>query len=100
MPQGDTKGLPMKNQHQNDFIRLIGLASFLEQQENLEQSLSALLEQAADIMKSTTCSIMLFKEEEAPGNFTLRIFAKHDNLPPSASRKEVKAREGIAGHVA
>jgi len=43
---------------------------------------------------------MLFKEEEPPGNFSLRIFAKHGDLPPCASRDAVKVQEGIAGHVA
>lgn len=85
--------------HQGHFIKLIGLASFLEQQKNLDQSLSTLLEQAAGIIKSDTCSIMLFKEE-APGGFSLRIFAKHGDLPPCASREAVKVKEGIAGHVA
>jgi GAF domain-containing protein len=89
----------MKN-HQSHFIRLIGLASFLEQQKNLDQSLSTLVEQTAGIIKSDTCSIMLFKEEEAPGNFSLRISAQHGKLRPGASREAVKLQTGIAGHVA
>lgn len=88
------------DQEQTQFIKLVGLASFLEQQQSLDQCLSGLLSQASAILKCRTCSLMLFKEEGPPGDFTLRLFAKHGYLPPVASCEAVKVKEGIAGYVA
>ncbi|MBJ6723656.1 GAF domain-containing protein [Geomonas sp. Red875] len=89
-----------RDAQQDQFVKLVGLANFLEQQQSLDQCLSELLDQAAAIIKCRTCSIMLFRDDQSGGEFTLRIFAKHGDLPASASQEAVKVKEGIAGHVA
>ncbi len=91
----------MGSTHQYDqFIKLIGLSTFLEEQANMDESLDELVAMAANILQSTTCSIMLFKEDEESDDFRLRLFAKHGDLPPKAYTEAVKVNEGIAGRVA
>ena len=84
----------------NYFTKLTGLATFLEEQTNLDESLTDVLVRAANLLSIETCSIMLFKEEQRSGTFSLRIFAKHGDLPSQAFREAVKVNDGIAGHVA
>lgn len=87
-------------QQQDQFVKLIGLSTFLEEQENLDESLDQMVAMAANILHSATCSIMLFKEDDAGEGFRLRIFAKHGDLPQRAYTEAVKVNDGIAGKVA
>lgn len=84
----------------NQFVNLLGLASFLEQQGNLDDSLEELSAMAANIMNVGNCSVMLFAVEDAPGEFKLRVFAKFGQLPKKAYSEAAKVNQGIAGHVA
>jgi len=84
----------------NQFINLLGLASFLEQQGNLDESLDELVSMAANIMNAENCSVMLFGESDSPGDFRLRVFAKFGQLPKVAHSEAAKVSQGIAGHVA
>ncbi len=85
---------------QDQFIKLIGLSTFLEEQRNLDESLDDIVSMAANILQSGTCSIMLFKEDEESDGFRLRLFAKHGDLPQKAFTEAVKVNDGIAGRVA
>ncbi|KIH76677.1 GAF domain-containing protein [Geoalkalibacter ferrihydriticus] len=81
------------------FVSLIGLASFLEQQTDLEDSLNELAAMAANLLMSENCSIMLFREMDR-GNPRMKIFASHGYLPQAAHSESARHKEGIAGHVA
>ncbi len=89
----------MKND-ENFFVNLIGIASFLEQQANLDVSLDELVTMAADMLSCNNCSIMLFKDDSNSGEFRLRVFAKSGYLPQNAFFEATKINHGIAGHVA
>jgi GAF domain-containing protein len=82
------------------FIKLIGISSFLEQQDNLDECLDDLLKLAAVLLNVANCSIMLFNEDEETGDFRLRVSASLGSLPRVAYVESVKEWEGIAGHVA
>lgn len=82
------------------FEKMLGLSTFLEQHESLDESLTELAAMAAEILAVDTCSLMLFKDSEQQGDYRLRIFAKHGNFPPQAFDEAMKVSEGIAGHVA
>lgn len=84
----------------NFFMKLVGMSSFLEQQENLDESLNDFAAMAANIVNVENCSIMLFREGDKPGDFRLRVFAKTGYLPENAFREAVKVNDGIAGRVA
>lgn len=84
----------------NRFVKLLGLASFLEQQGNLDESLEELAAMAANILNTGTCSIMLFGAGDKPDEFRLRVFAKFGQLPARAYSEAAKVNEGIAGQVA
>lgn len=86
--------------HENHFVKLIGLSTFLDEQTNLDESLDEMVAMAANILNATTCSIMLFKEAEDSPGFRLRLFAKHGELPQRAFAEAVKVNDGIAGRVA
>lgn len=91
----------MESAHQYDqFIKLIGLSTFLEERINLDDSLDEMVAMAANILQAATCSIMLFKEDADTDGFRLRIFAKHGDLPQKAFTEAVKVNDGIAGKVA
>lgn len=78
---------------------LAGLSEFIEQQTNLDECLQDLAVMAANILRTQNCSIMLIKDEEAPGEITLRVFAHSGYLPDAAHREAVKIKEGISGYV-
>jgi L-methionine (R)-S-oxide reductase len=86
--------------HSNQFVNLLGLASFLEQQGNLDENLEELTAMAANIMNVDNCSVMLFGSDDEPGEFQLRVFAKFGHLPKSAYSEATKVNQGISGHVA
>lgn len=87
--------------HAHDqFIRMVGLSTFLEEQENLDESLEQIAAMAANILLSETLSIMMFKDDDGTGEFHLRVFATHGDLPRHAWREAVKVNDGIAGRVA
>lgn len=82
------------------FVKLVGISSFLEQQEDLDESLNDFAAMAANILNIDNCSIMLFREGDKAGDFRLRVFAKTGHLPEVAFREAVKVNDGIAGRVA
>jgi len=82
------------------FVKLVGISSFLEQQEDLDESLNDFTAMAANILNVDNCSIMLFREGDKAGDFRLRVFAKTGHLPEVAFREAVKVNDGIAGRVA
>ena len=79
---------------------LIGLSSFLEQQDSLEGSLRNLTTMVAQILRMENCSIMLLKEESEQATPKLRVFAHHGYLPEAAYQEAMNLNEGIAGQVA
>jgi len=80
-------------------IKLVGLANFLEQQTDQEESLNHLAALAATMLESENCSIMLLNEEDGSGE-TMKVFASHGYLPEAAYTEKAKHRQGIAGQVA
>ncbi|MBT1070910.1 GAF domain-containing protein [Pelotalea chapellei] len=86
--------------HQDQFIKLIGLSSFLEQQASLDESLDEIVAKSANILNIKNCSIMLFREDDMGDGMSLRIFAKFGEFPPKAATEAVKVNKGIAGKVA
>ena len=82
----------------HSLLQLHDLASFLDSQANLEQSLGQLAEMAAKILNATQCSIMLLDEEEKD-ELKLRVFATYGSLPDAAYKQITKKGEGISGHV-
>lgn len=90
----------MLQDQQSQFIKLIGLSSFLEQQGSLDECLDDIVAMSANILNIRNCSIMLFREDEAEGGMSLRMFAKHGEFPPRAATEAVKINSGIAGRVA
>ena len=82
-------------------VKLVGLASFLEQHSNLDESLNQTAALAANILSSKNCSIMLFREENgADKGPVMKVFASHGYLPRAAYTEKAHHKEGIAGHVA
>ena len=82
----------------HSLLQLHELASFLDTQGNLEQSLGQLAEMAAKILNASHCSIMLLDEEEKD-ELKLRVFANYGALPDAAYKQITKKGEGISGHV-
>ena len=82
------------------FVKLVGMSTFLEQQEDLDESLNDFAAMAANIVNVENCSIMLFREGDKAGDFRLRVFAKAGHLPENAFKEAVKVNDGIAGRVA
>ena len=80
-------------------LKLVGLANFLEQGKDFNESLQEMAAMAANLLNSQNCSIMLFREEEGDDP-TMKIFASHGYLPQVAYTEKARHREGIAGHVA
>ena len=88
------------NRQHDQFIKLIGLASFLEQQASLDESLNEIVTMSANILNIRNCSIMMFREDELGDGVSLRMFSTYGNFPPSAHTEAVKVNKGIAGRVA
>ncbi|WP_305044568.1 GAF domain-containing protein [Geoalkalibacter sp.] len=84
---------------ETSFVKLLGLASFLEQQGHLEERLAELAALAAEILGSHNCSIMLLRDDDGRDP-RMRIFASHGYLPPAAFAESARHKEGIAGQVA
>ena len=82
----------------HSLLQLHDLASFLDSQGNLEQSLGQLAEMAAKILNAQQCSIMLLDEEEKD-ELKLRVFATYGSLPDAAFKQKTKTGESISGHV-
>lgn len=82
----------------HSLLQLHDLASLLDSQGNLEQSLGKLAEMAAQILNAGHCSIMLLDEEEKD-ELKLRVFANYGTLPDAAYKQITKKGEGISGHV-
>ena len=82
----------------HSLLQLHDLASFLDSEANLEQSLGQLAEMAAKILNAGQCSIMLLDEEEKD-EIKLRVFASYGSLPDAAFKQITKKGEGISGHV-
>jgi len=85
---------------QGNFLKLVGLAAFMDSQENLEDGLSQIVEQMARIARCEICSMMLFREEDAPERYTLKLCATHGELPRPAFQESAAVGNGIVGHVA
>jgi len=92
--------MTLGNVQEGQFVKLVGLSSFMEEQVNLDQCLDEIVTMAANILQAATCSIMLFREDDTSEGFRLRLFAKHGDLPPIAYTEAVKVNDGIAGKVA
>jgi signal transduction protein with GAF and PtsI domain len=87
--------------HQDDLTyKLLGLSSFIEEQDNLDENLHDIAVIAANILNMQNCSIMLLKDTEESEDLELRIFAHSGYLPDIAHREAIKIKEGISGHVA
>jgi len=84
----------------DQFVSLLDLSSFLEQQGNLDENLEKLTALAAGIMTAGNCSVMLLDPDDAPGEFRLRVFASFGQLPKTAFKEAAKVNQGIAGQVA
>jgi signal transduction protein with GAF and PtsI domain len=89
----------MKN-FDSSFLKLVGLSHFLDQQSSLDDGLNDLVTQAAGIVDTGNCSIMLLHSDGKSDGFRLRIFAHFGPLPDQALREAAKVDEGIAGRVA
>lgn len=88
------------NHQKNQFIKLVGLSSFLEQQGSLDECLDEIVAKSASILNIKNCSIMLFREDELGDGVSLRMFSKYGEFPASAYNEAVKVNKGIAGRVA
>ena len=88
------------NTDSNYIDKLTGLSDFLEKQVDLDACLHELASQAADILSSKNCSIMLLKERDDEQGLDLRVFAHFGSLPKEAFRERMNVRQGISGHVA
>ncbi|MDO3376909.1 GAF domain-containing protein [Geoalkalibacter halelectricus] len=88
----------MSQEFDTSFVKILGLANFLEQQGRLDENLGTLAALAAEVLASRNCSIMLLREER--GTSCMKIFASHGYLPPVAFTERARHREGIAGQVA
>jgi len=88
------------NLPQDQFIKLVGLSSFLEQQASLDENLDQIVAMSANILNTRNCSIMLFRDDEVGDGVSLRMFAKFGDFPPKAATEAVKVNKGIAGRVA
>ncbi len=89
----------MKN-FDSSFVKLVGLSRFLDQQTSLDEALHDLVSQAAAIVDTGNCSIMLLHSDAESEGFKLRVFAHYGPLPTAALREAAKVDEGIAGRVA
>ena len=96
----DTKSQHLNIQDAGFLTELIGLSSFLEQQDNLEHSLRNLTTLVAQLLRMENCSIMLLKEEAEQVAPRLRVFAHHGYLPAAAYQEAMELHQGIAGQVA
>jgi len=92
--------IEVTDNQENQFIKLVGLSSFLEQQASLDESLEEIVAKSAAILNTRNCSIMLFRNDEQGEGVSLRIFAKYGEFPQKASTEAVKVNNGIAGKVA
>jgi L-methionine (R)-S-oxide reductase len=88
------------NRHHDQFVRLIGLASFLEQQASLDENLDEIVALSAKILNIRNCSIMMFREDDREDGVSLRMFSTYGEFPPQAYTEAVKVNTGIAGRVA
>lgn len=80
-------------------VNLIGLSSFLEQNEDLDTSLQRLATMVAKALETDNCSVMLLKESENDEDIHLRIHAHAGHLPKEAYRESIALDQGIAGRV-
>lgn len=80
-------------------MKLVGLAGFLEEQGNFDDSLNEMAALAANLLDSENCSLMLFHDEGEDGP-VMRIYASHGYLPAAAYTEKARHKEGIAGQVA
>ncbi|OEU74760.1 MAG: hypothetical protein BA874_07450 [Desulfuromonadales bacterium C00003068] len=80
-------------------LKLVGLANFLEQQTDQDDSLNQMAAMAANLLDSKNCSIMLLKEEEEGSDPIMKVFASHGYLPRAAYTEKARHKEGIAGQV-
>lgn len=92
--------LPDAQHQQDQFLKMIGLSSFLEQQGSLDESLDEIVAKSASLLNIKNCSIMLFREDDLGDGVSLRMFAKYGSFPAKASTEAVKVNKGIAGRVA
>jgi L-methionine (R)-S-oxide reductase len=92
--------IEVTDSQENQFIKLVGLSSFLEQQASLDESLEEIVAKSAAILNTRNCSIMLFRDDEQGEGVSLRMFAKYGEFPQKASTEAVKVNKGIAGMVA
>lgn len=88
------------NLQQNQFIKLVGLSTFLDRQANLDESLDEIVAMSANILNIRNCSIMMFREDDLGEGVSLRMFAKYGEFPQKAYSEAVKINKGIAGRVA
>ncbi|UFS72616.1 GAF domain-containing protein [Geomonas sp. RF6] len=87
-------------ENQGHFLKLVGLSALMDGQDDLENGLSEIVEQMARIARCEICSMMLFREEEGANSFSLKLFAKHGELPKHAFQEAARVGNGIAGQVA
>jgi L-methionine (R)-S-oxide reductase len=92
--------IEVTDSQENQFIKLVGLSTFLEQQASLDESLEEIVAQAANILRIRNCSIMLFHADERGDGVSLKMFARFGAFAPQASSEAVKVNKGIAGRVA
>jgi GAF domain-containing protein len=94
---------------QNGFIEnLVSVSAFVEERNNLDDSLHEFCALVAKTLNTANCSIMLLKEngqqQEAgardPGAQVLRVQAHCGSLPPAAYDTPTRLDQGIAGKVA
>lgn len=79
-------------------LKLVGIANFLEQQVDQNESLNEMAAMAANLLESENCSIMLLKQGEGSDPI-MKIYASHGYLPAVAYTEKARHKEGIAGKV-
>lgn len=100
----------MKDLHsdQNGFIEnLVSVSAFVEERNNLDDSLHEFCALVAKTLNTANCSIMLLKENgqqqdgvSEPGAQVLRVQAHCGSLSPAAYDTPTRLDQGIAGKVA
>lgn len=79
---------------------LIGLCSFIEQQNSIEDSLKQLTSLVSYLLKVQNYSIILLKTDDDSSSPKHRVLAHHGFLPEETYDQSVSLDQGISGHVA
>ncbi|RDE24787.1 GAF domain-containing protein [Motiliproteus coralliicola] len=93
------KKIPKEFEVTGFITELVGLSSYLEQQDSLEASLRELTGMVSHLLRVSNCSIMLLNGEEDKASPRLRVLAHHGCLPEEAYDEPVDMDRSISGKV-